>query len=427
MDGQYNESATTTMPTSSRSFLQPIAAFWWAIAIGAALRAYCLVFTNGTGDMDDWEDHAQQVYDRGLVGYYHANSFANHPPFISKVSSLILQMSVATGIPFRILFRTPFALLDAGNALLVFLLLPQNRWRFFATACYWLSPAAILISAYHGNTDTAVAFFLLLTVWLATKQQIVGSGVAFGASLWIKLPGVLALPALLTLFRRWRLGAFFLLAAVVTALSTYLPAFIQDYKVVYANVFGYRGLILQTATGVPLWGPSVLLFSTVSPIQAWPEKYLLPALFLLEHSWFIAIAAIVLLCWLRRNRASSLEVCATIGMTYAILFGFSDYWAFQYFAWALPFWFFLRWWFSVPAVALTSAYLYSLHWLFSGNGWLLGKWDFLGHPNLPLLVLVIRNIAVSFFFVSACFFLFRAFRREPTSTRASSSQDSPDK
>jgi Gpi18-like mannosyltransferase len=165
--------------------------------------------------MEDWQDHAQQVHDRGLIGYYHANSFANHPPFISKVSSLILQMSAATHIPFRILFRTPFALLDAGNALLLFLLLPQNRWRFFATACYWLSPAAIIISAYHGNTDTAVAFFLLLSVWLATNQRILTSGAALGASLWVKLPGVLALPALLILFRRWRLRGVFLLAAAV--------------------------------------------------------------------------------------------------------------------------------------------------------------------------------------------------------------------
>ena len=224
MDGQYNESATTTMPTSSRSYLQPIAAFWWAIAIGAALRIYCVVFTNGTGDMDDWEDHAQQVHDRGLIGYYHANSFANHPPFISKVSALILQMSAATGIPFRILFRTPFALLDAGNALLLFLLLPENRWRFFAAACYWLSPAAILISAYHGNTDTAIAFFILLSVWLATKQRIVSSGAALGASLWVKLPGILALPALLIMLRRRRLRGVFLVAAAVVALLTYLPS-----------------------------------------------------------------------------------------------------------------------------------------------------------------------------------------------------------
>jgi len=392
-------------------------AFWSAIVIGAALRAYCLVFTNGTGDMDDWEDHAQQVHDRGLIGYYHANSFANHPPFISKVSSLILQMSAATHIPFRILFRTPFAVLDAGNALLLFLLLPQNRWRFFATACYWLSPAAIIISAYHGNTDTAVAFFPLLSVWLATNQRIVSSGAALGASLWVKLPAVLALPALLILFRRCRLRGVFLLAAAVTALLTYLPALVQDYKVVFTNVFGYRGLILQTAAGVPLWGPSVLLFSTLVPIQAWPEKYLRPALFLLEHSWSIAIAAMLLLSWLRRNRASPQEVCATIGMAYAVLFGFSDYWAFQYFAWGLPFWFFLPWWFSIPAVSLTSAYLYALHWVFCGNGWLLGRWDFLAHPNLPWPILLIRDLAVGFFLLSACVFLIQPIWREPVPTQ----------
>jgi len=413
MDASVATAAPVPLPS-----LKIKSAFWIAMLIGAALRIYCIVFTNGTGDMDDWEDHAQQVRDRGLIGYYHANSFANHPPFISKVGALILQIATVTHVPFRILFRALFALLDAGNAFLLFSLLPKNHWRFLATACYWLSPAAILISAYHGNTDTAVAFLLLLTVWLTTKQRILSSGAIFGASLWVKLPGVLALPALLILFRRWRLRALFLLAAVVTALSTYLPALIQDYKVVYANVFGYRGLILQTATGVPLWGPSVLLFSTVAPLQAWPEKYLRPALFLLEHSSSIAIAAILFLCWLRRNCASPREVCATIGMAYAVLFGFSDYWAFQYFAWALPFWFFLRWWFSIPAVSLTSGYLYALHSTFCGNAWLLGKWDFLGHPNLPLLVLTIRNLAVSFFLVSACLFLIFSMRHARTSVQS---------
>ena len=399
--------------------------FWLAMFIGAALRVYCVVWTNGTSDIEDWEDHAQQVVNRGLIGYYHANSFANHPPLISKVAGLILQVSALTHIPFRILFRAPFAILDAGNALFLFLLLPENRWRSLATACYWLSPAAILISAYHGNTDTAIAFFVLLTIWLTAKERVVGSGVAFGASFWVKLPGILALPALLILFRRWRTRISFLFVAFLTAAITYIPALLQDYQIVLTNVFGYRGLILQTAAGVPLWGPSVLLFSTIAPIQAWPEKYLRPSLFVLENSWAIAIAAMVLLAWLRRKRASALEVCATIGMAYAILFGFSDYWAFQYFGWALPFWFFLRPWFSIPAVFLTSLYLYSLHWLFTGNPWLLGKWDFLGHPDLPTLVLMIRDVAVVFFVFSGCLFLIRAFRpgSKPTTnpTEATSS------
>jgi hypothetical protein len=106
--------------------LQSKALFWFAIAIGAALRIYCVLCTTGTSDMADWEDHAQQVVNRGLIGYYHANSFANHPPLISKVAGFILQISALTHIPFRILFRAPFAILDAGNALLLFLLLPER-------------------------------------------------------------------------------------------------------------------------------------------------------------------------------------------------------------------------------------------------------------------------------------------------------------
>ena len=151
-------------------------AFWGAIVIGAALRAYCVVGTSGTGDMDDWEDHAHQVHNRGLIGYYHANSFANHPPFISELGSLIWETSVATRIPFRILFRGLFAVLDAANALLLFVLLSADRRRFLLTACYWISPAAIIISSFHGNTDTAVAFFLLLSIWLARDSRTVRSG-----------------------------------------------------------------------------------------------------------------------------------------------------------------------------------------------------------------------------------------------------------
>jgi hypothetical protein len=105
-------------------------------------------------------------------------------------------------------------------------------------------------------------------------------------------------------------------------------------------------------------------------------------------------------------------------MAYAVLFGFSDYWAFQYFAWALPFWFFLRPWFSIPAVSLTSLYLYALHWTFCGNGWLLGEWNFLGHQSLPGLVLAIRNLAVSFFLVSAGLFLIFSMRRAPASAQS---------
>ena len=76
-------------------------------------------------------------------------------------------------------------------------------------------------------------------------------------------------------------------------------------------------------------------------------------------------------------------------MAYAILFGFSDYWAFQYFAWGLPFWFFLPRWFFIPAIVLASAYVYFLYAYLCGNLWLLGVWEFDGHPQWPFSIVAI--------------------------------------
>jgi hypothetical protein len=95
--------------------LRPGIWFWAVIALGAALRFYCVIFTEGTQDVEIWERHARDVCERGLVGYYHVDPSANHPPFISEVESLLSRVADATGIPFRILLRAPFALLDAGT------------------------------------------------------------------------------------------------------------------------------------------------------------------------------------------------------------------------------------------------------------------------------------------------------------------------
>ena len=43
--------------------------FWVAIALGAAIRFYLVVFTQGTADVANWEAHARGVHELGfLVG-----------------------------------------------------------------------------------------------------------------------------------------------------------------------------------------------------------------------------------------------------------------------------------------------------------------------------------------------------------------------
>ena len=382
--------------------------FWLVIVLGAALRFYLVIFTEGTQDVAIWERHARDVRDHGLIGYYHVDPSANHPPFISEVESLLLRTSDATGISFRILLRAPFALLDLGTTLLLLVLLCECRWRFVAAAAYWLNPLSIIFSAYHGNTDSAVAFFLLLCVLFLSGQKFVAAAIGIGISLWIKLPTVLAIPAFVFFLPNWRKRFQFLLIGGVVGLATYIPALLHDSAILWKNVFGYRAQILHTTAGVPTWGPRVLLFSIIASPQSWPVASRAPILFFLENSWLIALALALLITWLRRNEQSVSGLCGTIAMIYIVVLALSDGFSFQYFAWSLPFWFFLPRWFFIPAIVLVSAYIYFLSAYLCGNPWLLGIWDFNGHPEWPLAIVAIRNVAYLLFCAGAISFVIRS-------------------
>ena len=65
------------------------------------------------------------------------------------------------------LLRAPFAGLDLGTALLLLRLFRDSPFRYAVFAAYWVHPLALIFSAYHGNTDPAIAFFVLLAVLVA--------------------------------------------------------------------------------------------------------------------------------------------------------------------------------------------------------------------------------------------------------------------
>ena len=83
-----------------RWYLRPGIWFWVVIALGAALRFYLVVFTEGTYDVTIWEQHARGVSELGLFDYYHSSPKANHPPFILEAESLLWRGAQSSGIPF---------------------------------------------------------------------------------------------------------------------------------------------------------------------------------------------------------------------------------------------------------------------------------------------------------------------------------------
>ena len=376
--------------------------FWSAIALGAALRFYLVVFTEGTSDVSIWGQHAIGVNNLGVVNYYHSNPAANHPPFMLELVLLLGKTTQVLGISFPIMLRAPFALLDAASAALLYSLLSFHRYRALLVATYWINPLSIILSSYQGNTDSAVAFFLLLSVWFLSKQRIAGAAIAIGISLWVKVPGVLAIPALVWYLPSWRRRALFLVGIVLVGTIGYLPALLQDPAVIAQNVFGYHGRLLQSPAGEPAWGPRVLFFSLIAAADKWPEYLHETVKFFLRHSWQIAVLCSLALGLLWQSRRSIPNLCATIAVLYLPVYGLTDNWAFQYFAWSLPFWFFLGFWFWIPAVILSSGYVYSLYWTLCGDPFLRGKWDFGGTLVWPSSVIIFRNLAVLFFSLSAC-------------------------
>ena len=149
--------------------------FWVAITIGIAIRIYLVGFTEGTYDVNIWEQHARGVSELGLVSYYHSNPKANHPPFILEVESLLWRGAQASGVPFRIFLRAPFAIVDAVSAILLFNLLGPHRSRFAFVPMYWLAPLPL------------IPFWFFERPWFPIGATFVGS--AYIYSLYVVLCG----------------------------------------------------------------------------------------------------------------------------------------------------------------------------------------------------------------------------------------------
>jgi hypothetical protein len=374
---------------------------WLALALGAALRVYLLVFTEGTFDVAIKLHHGTQVGHLGLLEYYRQAQVFNHPPLMGEWFALLARLAETTDIPFRVLLRAPFALLDLGSALLLLGLLRGHAYRYAVFAAYWLHPLAAIYSAYHGNTDSAVAFFALLSVWLASSagsSRPAAAGAALGVGLWVKLPVLVAAPALFFALPAWRARWRFAAAAGLVGLAGYLPLAALEPQLLFERIVAYPGSGVETPRGIAIWG--------IAPVLGLGGTRL--AELLAEYNTLVCWMPILGLAWLRRGRLAPCALGASVCGSFLMLYGLTSFWAWQYLAWSVPFWFFLGWRFAALATLLLGGYVYGAYALFTGSPWLLGRWDFIRHGPWPIYLDVLRGASVLLCFLSAWVLLVRA-------------------
>jgi hypothetical protein len=369
---------------------QPGTWLWLALALGAGIRVFLVIATEGTQDVPIWQSHAGWTHQYGLVGYYERSEVFNHPPFISKLLSQVWLWARAADVPFRIPFRAIFALVDAGNAWLLFRLFAASPWRYLVVAAYWLNPLAMILSSYHGNTDTGVAFFSLLAIAAAARGRAVAAGVAIGAGLWIKLPVVLAALALLFAFAGWRKRAAFAAAALLVGASTYLPTALEAPALLFERVIAYPGLTLRTPGGDPVWGIWFVLPKALQPAVAGLVSAHV------AYNTLLVLTPIILFAWMRRGRTDAMGLGATICLSHMIFFGFTMKWAYQYLAWSIPLWFCVGPRFAAAATLLLGGFVYAVDAYLCNSALLLGPWQWSRVPFWPLPIALLRDAALLF-------------------------------
>ena len=297
-------------------------------AIAALVVKLLLAATSfGTSDVWSWISFSQGVREFGLLHMYGQDyyfSTYNHPPF-SGVLLLAMNWVVDAGwsdIPF--LIRSLSSLADVVTAVLVFELVRLHRSVGKAMASgvlISLSPALILISGFHGNTDPVLVMFTLLAAYLVAKDRSFPAGVAIGLAISVKLVPIVAVPVLgVQLLRSgWRSLRSFVGGGLVVFAVLWVPVLIASGPAFRRDVLGYAGLRRD-------WGLPQFIEWAGMP-EAWTSALSGPGRFLLLLVSGLLPAALV---W-RRPRS----FVPAVGLSLVLFLLLCTTFGTQYLSWAL--------------------------------------------------------------------------------------------
>lgn len=291
--------------------------------------------TYGTNDVYAWERFARWA---GIFGarLYDADAAFNHPPSMIHLLRLLSWLAAATGVSFNFWMRLPAILADAGTLWVLWRIF-RDRFDepgvFSTLVLVALSPALILISGFHGNTDPVVMFFVLLALWLkqrAERDEIVGG--VFGLALCVKILPVILLPAFFFAGREWRNRLRFCGGLAATILVLWMPYLYLNPKGVIRQVFGYKSIYGD-------WG------------IAWAIYRLFPQAPDSIHNGFHAVGAWVLIALITgaayavNRREAKPSLYGLCGASMFLFLAAGNGFGVQYLAWLVP------WTVALPTIA----------------------------------------------------------------------------
>lgn len=261
---------------------------FWAVALVVLLVQTGIAdLTYGTNDVLFFKSYATAIENNGvadlysngapLVEYYvERNEFFAHPPAVLHFIRATSWLSRSSGLRFEFVFRTLTSFAHIGCALLLLALAGRK-----AAVLLLVSPAGILVTGFHGNTDAVVVLLLLTAVWAQRRPGGTAyCGIPLALSISIKIWPVILGPLFFlyadTTRERIKFALYFLAAATLAGLPYILeaPATIWQSVTSYRSYPGRWGLTLFAIGSAPYLLPicivAILFVAVCAYRNGWP-------------------------------------------------------------------------------------------------------------------------------------------------------------
>lgn len=305
-----------------------------ACAIVALIaKIYCADTTIGTTDTFLFHGYAKIINVRGLLSLYRETPMFNHTPLVGEFIAAAWRIENATEgvVAFPFLLRLPGIVCDfLAVLLLLWLRTRTGTPPAWALALFAASPVAFMISGYHGNVDSVLAFALLVATCFCIAPRPLACGIALGLACNIKIVALLVSPVFFFYWLHRRRAVPFAAGAIGATLAGWSVPLLTIPQIFLKNVLGYGGYWGD-------WGITFLLMKTGRPeFQQTGFLDLSPA----QHMVFtllklVIFTSVIALAW-RRRAAEGRELFTTLAVVWAIMFVFAPGGAPQYLVWLAP-------------------------------------------------------------------------------------------
>jgi hypothetical protein len=273
--------------------------------VAAALRLGLAAISLGSNDYRIWFYFAGRVAQLGLLQAYRSEPTLNHPilPLLWARFAAIAGSQRA----FCFVMKLPAIAADVAAVALLWMI-----WRkrgngsaaLPAALAMALNPVAILISAYHCNTDNIYAFLSLLSIYLlADRRRFFLGGLALAAAINVKLIPILLIPVAVALCRDWR-EARSLLGGLMIGVIPFVPL-LAEPGVMLRNLLGYTPSVTE-------WGVTFILHEIFLHTSFATAAHAMMDAYLAINRWLIVLCIIAAcMAWRWRRRTGGYELAMT--------------------------------------------------------------------------------------------------------------------